>query len=84
MDRVICRRCHALMHPIDPLDPLDLIQGVPLEDIRAWRCVTCGDLIDQVIMQNRRRPRSQRGLRQKSTPRQPVFKDPEWEWPVWK
>lgn len=84
MDRVICRRCHGLMHPIDPLDPLDLIQGVPLEDIRAWRCVTCGELIDSVIMQNRSRPRPHRVRRRESTPRQPVFKDPEWEWPVWR
>lgn len=84
MDRVTCRRCQGIMHPIDPLDPLDLIQGASLDDIRAWRCVTCGELIDPVIMQNRSRPRPQRVRRREIPPRQPVFKDPEWEWPVWR
>ncbi len=74
MDQVACRRCHGLMHPIDPLDPLDVIQGGTPNEVRAWRCVTCGELIDPVIMQNRTRPRNQRGLRHTSTPRQPVFK----------
>lgn len=84
MDRVTCRRCQGIMHPIDPLDPLDLIQGASLDDIRAWRCVTCGELIDPVIMQNRSGPRPQRVRRREIPPRQPVFKDPEWEWPVWR
>ena len=84
MDRVTCRRCQGIMHPIDPLDPLDLIQGASLDVIPAWRCVTCGELIDPVIMRNRSRPRPHRVRRRDSTPRQPVFKNPDWEWPVWR
>ncbi len=74
MGRVTCHRCQGLMHPVDPLDPLDVLRGSEYDHIRAWRCLTCGDLIDLVIMQNRRRPRNQQGLRQKPTPRQPVFR----------
>jgi hypothetical protein len=36
--------------------------------------VTCGELIDPVIVQNRARPRHHRGRRRDTTPRQPVFK----------
>lgn len=82
MDRVICHRCQGLMHPVDPLDPLDVLRGGEYNRIRAWRCVACGDLIDSVIMQNRSRPRNQRGLRQKSPPRQPVFKVLDSSWPA--
>ena len=83
MDPVTCHRCHGLMHPIDPLDPLDVIQGGKPDDIRAWRCLTCGDLIDQVIIHNRVRATNHRRIRKRSSPRQPVFKDPELEWPAW-
>ncbi len=84
MDRLTCRRCHGLMHPIGPLDPLDVIQGGNPDDLRAWRCLTCGDLIDHVIMRNRARATIPRRRRQRPSPRQPVFKDPEYEWPVWR
>jgi len=83
MDRITCRRCEGLMYPVDPLDPLDVIQGGKLDAIRAWRCLTCGDLIDQVIMQNRVRPPSSRRVRQRPSPRHPVFKDPDLERPAW-
>ena len=77
MDPITCRRCHGLMHPIDPLDPMNVIEGGKPDDIRAWRCVTCGELIDPVIMQNRSRPRHHRLRRRDSTPRQPVFRVPD-------
>lgn len=63
MDPVTCQRCHGLMHPIDPLDPLDVLRSDTHEHMRAWRCFTCGDLIDRVIMQNRIRPMHQQGAR---------------------
>jgi hypothetical protein len=74
MDRVTCRRCQGLMYPIDPLDPVDVIQGGKSDDIRAWRCLTCGELIDPTIMENRSPNRHHRARRRKTTPRQPVFK----------
>lgn len=84
MDPVTCRRCHGLMHPIDPLDPLDAKPGGKSFDVRAWRCMTCGDLIDPVIMRNRSLPREHRVRGRDSTPRHPVFKELDVEWPVWR
>lgn len=75
MDLATCYRCHGLMYPVDPLDPLDALRGGEHDRACAWRCVTCGDLIDPIIMQNRLRPRRQRSARQATTPRQPIFKD---------
>lgn len=72
MDRITCHRCQGLMYPVDPLDSLDVLRGGEDDRIRAWRCLSCGDLIDPVIMQNRRRPRKQRDIRR--YPRQPIFK----------
>lgn len=83
MDRITCHRCRGLMHPVDPLDPLDVIQGGRPDAIRAWRCLTCGDLIDPIIMQNRVRATSPRPIRKRSGPRPPVFKETDLEWPVW-
>ena len=74
MDRVTCRRCQSLMHPVDPLDSFDALRGIEHDCARAWRCVACGDVIDQVIMQNRLRSNNQRSARRKTRPRQPVFK----------
>ena len=78
MDPITCRRCRGLMHPVDPLDPLEVLQGGELDAIRAWRCFTCGDLIDPIIIQNRVRTTSHRRIRKRSGPRQPVFKALDW------
>lgn len=75
IDTATCRRCQGFMYPVDPLDPLDALRGGEHDRACAWRCVTCGDLIDPIIMQNRLRPRRQRSARQATTPRQPIFKD---------
>lgn len=77
MGEVICRRCQGLMHPVDPLDPFDALREGEQDRVHAWRCVACGEIIDQVIMQNRMRPRIQRGVRRGPTPRQTVFKLPD-------
>jgi hypothetical protein len=77
MSWVTCYRCEGRMHPVEPLDSLDVLRGGTHEDIRAWRCLTCGDLIDRVIMQNRIRPMHQPGVRKKMPPRHPVFKVPD-------
>lgn len=81
MDWMTCRRCQGLMHPVDPLDPLDVLRGG--DHVCAWRYLTCGDLIDQVIMQNRIRAPNPRPLRQRPRPRQPVFQDPDMDRPAW-
>jgi hypothetical protein len=77
MDRVSCHRCQGLMHPISPLDPLDTLKHDGREQICAWWCLTCGNLVDPVILQNRLRLRSSRHIRQRNTPRHPVFKAPD-------
>lgn len=74
MDRATCHRCQGFMYPMDLLDPFDSLRGGGKNRISAWRCLSCGDLIDPVIMQNRLHPRRQRGVRRVATPRQPVFK----------
>lgn len=84
MASITCRRCHGLMHPIDPLDPLHVIQGGQPFDVRAWRCMTCGDVIDPVIVRNRSLSRQPRIRGRDSMPRHPIFKDPDVEWPVWR
>ncbi|MBX3300952.1 MAG: hypothetical protein KF693_01925 [Nitrospira sp.] len=77
MDEVTCRRFQSPMHPIDPLVPLDVLHGGKDDRIRAWRCLTCGDLIDPVIIQNRVRSKNKRAIRRGTTPRQPVFRLPD-------
>jgi len=45
---MICKRCHGLLvedHCYDLLD--DSIS------LRAWRCISCGNLVDSVILKNR-------------------------------
>jgi len=29
-----------------------------LEDFRGWRCISCGEIVDQVILENRRRQKA--------------------------
>lgn len=45
-----CHRCQGLMHPIDPLDPLDALRTGERDSMQAWRCISCGNLIDPVII----------------------------------
>jgi len=64
-----CDRCHGFMCPVD------LLVGASSKDrdrFRGWRCVACGEIIDQVILRNRFRASAQRFVRREKTPRQPV------------
>src|SRR5262245_35172958 len=45
-----CDRCHGLMVTDDSVD-MDERDG--LSDVKAWRCVQCGEWIDNVILRNR-------------------------------
>ncbi len=47
-----CTRCQGFMVPHDCYNLLD--GGHPTH-IQAWRCVMCGDLVDPIILANRRR-----------------------------
>jgi hypothetical protein len=47
-----CSRCGGLMVIEQGFDLLD--RGGHF-DVRAWRCVQCGEFIDPVILQNRQR-----------------------------
>jgi len=78
MDRLTCCRCRGFMHPVDPLDPFDTLSNHAQGRVRTWRCVACGELIDEVILQNRVRPANQRGVKRQKRPRQPVFKVSDW------
>ncbi|MCP9442312.1 MAG: cobalamin B12-binding domain-containing protein [Nitrospira sp.] len=69
-----CHRCHGLMHPIDPLDPLDALRTGERDSMQAWRCISCGNLIDPVIIRNRHYARTSRSRRRGTSPRQPVYK----------
>ncbi|CUQ65414.1 hypothetical protein [Candidatus Nitrospira inopinata] len=70
----ICHRCQGLMHPIDPLDPLDALRTGERDGLQAWRCISCGNLIDPVIIRNRHVVMANRARRRGTSPRQPVFK----------
>ncbi|MCP9465731.1 MAG: hypothetical protein NNA25_13175 [Nitrospira sp.] len=72
--RMVCHRCQGLMHPIDPLDPLDAMRTGKCETMQAWRCISCGNLIDPIIIQNRRIVMTSRARRRGTSPRQPVFR----------
>lgn len=75
---MICHHCQGFMHPVDPLDPFDALTDDGQGRVRAWRCVACGEIIDEVIMQNRIRLRNQHSVKRQKRPRQPVFKTSNW------
>jgi hypothetical protein len=70
---MICRRCHGFMCPVD------LLVGASSnghDSVRGWRCVACGEIVDQVIVRNRIRAKDQRFVRRQKKPRQPVLRVP--------
>jgi RNase P subunit RPR2 len=69
-EQAICHRCQGLLYPVEPRNHLTDAHDLS----HAWRCLTCGEVIDPVIMQNRLEQRSLRGVRRGTTPRQTVFK----------
>jgi hypothetical protein len=68
-----CHRCHGFMCPLDLLAGGS---GNGRDSVRAWRCVVCGEIIDQVIVRNRIRLRDQRCVNRQKKPRQTVLKVP--------
>lgn len=46
-----CTRCEGVLVPDYSFDHLDA--STP-DRIRTWRCVMCGDVVDPVILHNRR------------------------------
>jgi len=67
--RMSCHRCHGLMYPMDLLIGAS---GNGHDPVCGWRCVSCGEVVDQVIVQNRMRARGRRFARREKRPRQPV------------
>ena len=59
-----CTRCRGLMVP-DQL--LDLVET---GDVSAWgwRCVSCGQIIDRVVLQNRSRSQTPQRVRAEAEP----------------
>ena len=49
-----CHRCHGFMYPVDLLD---WATGGGHDRSRAWRCVACGEIIDETFLCNREAPR---------------------------
>ena len=43
-----CHRCGGLMF-------YERFLGQEVEDFSGWRCVTCGEIVDEVILKNRTR-----------------------------
>jgi hypothetical protein len=64
-----CHPCHGFMCPVDLLD---WVSGSGHDSSCALRCVTRGEIIDLVIVQNRIRLRDQRFVRRQMKPRQLV------------
>ena len=48
-----CHRCQGFMYPIDLRD---LASGSGQDRSRGWRCVACGEIIDETILCNRETP----------------------------
>lgn len=46
-----CRRCAGLMHCINILDHLN--ESEPIW-AGVWQCYNCGDIVDSLILQNRK------------------------------
>ncbi len=68
-NRMSCLRFHGLMHPMDLLIGAS---GSEHDRVFGWHCVSCGEIVDQVIVQNRMRARGRRFARREKRPRQPV------------
>lgn len=47
-----CTRCQGMLVPDYSFDHLDATNP---DRIRTWRCVLCGDVVDPVILYNRRK-----------------------------
>ena len=54
LDQMSCRRCHGFMYPVDLLD---WATGGGHDRSRGWRCIACGEVIDETILCNRDAPR---------------------------
>jgi hypothetical protein len=67
--RMTCHRCHGFMCSIDLLVGAS---GSGYDSVHGWRCVACGEIVDQVIVQNRIRASTQWLVRREKRPRQPV------------
>lgn len=66
-----CHRCHGFMCPAD------LFVGASdsrRDSVRGWRCVLCGEIVDQVIAWNRVRARDRLLSKRQRKPRHPVLK----------
>lgn len=56
-----CTRCQGMLVPDYSFDHLDATSP---DRIHTWRCVLCGDMVDPVILHNRR----QQAVRNATTP----------------
>lgn len=52
-----CRRCRGLMCAVDLLVTASNAQD---DYLCGWRCISCGEIIDPVIVRNRSRTKNQK------------------------
>lgn len=63
---MICHRCHGLMCPLELRD----WAGGKVQDLSdALRCISCGEIVDQLIINNRTRARERETSSPKGGPR---------------
>jgi hypothetical protein len=41
-----CSKCNGLM-------TYERFSGLEIEDFYGWRCIACGEIVDEVILRNR-------------------------------
>ena len=69
-----CHRCQGLMCPEDFLDRATAPRNH--DSVGAWRCITCGEIIDPIIVVNRLGRSSQRSERRQTKLHLPVCVSP--------
>ena len=66
-----CHRCRGLMCAVDFLVSASTVKD---DYLCGWRCISCGEIIDPVIVWNRMRTKTQRLIREQPKPARRLFR----------